>query len=303
MAITIDTTSVDLHIPEFWSRKTVDETEHNLEFAQRFDRQFEKEAGARPYDQVNVATVSNFSVTSNITLGVAGTLSADTPANDPELDFNIAINTHAYKFFDMETEAQIMTDGNLLEKYAAKAAYAVAWKIDTDMAAFVDDWGSGTNGVIGTLGVALTDDDVIDALRQMNDAKVPQDGISFIMSSLQQAAFRKQEFFRNNDYAAAIGQIQKQTKGVFARIHNMDWVMSTNVEGSNSAGHDNAIFHREAVALCIIDNMRRKRFYEIDTDSDKFAVHAIYGALEVRGGAYTGTAGDMGGWGIWAKGL
>ena len=104
-------------------------------------------------------------------------------------------------------------------------------------------------------------------------------------------------------YEAAVGSITKQVPGAFARIHNLEWYMSTNVEGTNTAGHDNAIFQREAVALCIIDNMRQKRFYEITTDSEQFAVHAIYGALEIRGGTFTGVAGQMGGAGIWAKGL
>ena len=64
--------------------------------------------------------------------------------------------------------------------------------------------------------------------------------------------------------------------------YGADTFWSGNVEGSNAVGHDNGMYHKEAVAVAMIDNMRVETFYNIDTDSDKRAVHVIFGLIEVR---------------------
>jgi hypothetical protein len=58
--------------------------------------------------------------------------------------------------------------------------------------------------------------------------------------------------------------------------------MSTHVEGSNAAGHDNTMLHREALALAIQIDMPSHYFFDIDYLAHKYVVECLYGVKEMR---------------------
>jgi hypothetical protein len=57
---------------------------------------------------------------------------------------------------------------------------------------------------------------------------------------------------------------------------------SVNVEGSNSAGHDNAMFHRAAFALVKQQAPKTFTMFDIDYFARKVASEQIYGTKEMR---------------------
>ena len=266
-----------LMIPELWSAITADQREENLIIFNMYDRQYEREAGKQAYDTINIAGVNNFAVAG--TLGVGGTL--EYTAGQFANQIQLSIDQHIYHAFDIETEAELMTNISLMQKLTGKSAYAMALKMDDDAAGFIDDF--GTN-IVGTLGSPLDEEDVRTAMRLLNDKIVPESNRFFVMSPYQQAHFMGIERLTNSLYASAVGNLNVGPKfrGYFGTHHGADWYMTGNVDGTNSAGHANGMFHREAVATAVIDNMRTASMYEINTDSNKHAIHAIYGLIEVR---------------------
>ena len=278
MPITTTTTAATV-IAELWSALTRDAREENLEVWNRFDHSWESELSGGG-DTVHIQGIQNFSTAAR-TLGVGGSLTYD--AGQFETQVNLIIDTHSYQAFDLETEAQLMSNINLMEKFSRKSGYGVALTMDDAAAAFIDDGASGS-GNVGTLNTPLDEEDVRRGTRLLDDSLAPTDNRTFLMSPAQREHFMGVERLVNSLYGTSVGNLNlnQQSRGAFAHSHGADWVVSGNTEGSNTVGHDNGMWQREAVAVAAIDNMRTVTFYNIDTDSDKFATHSIYGLVLVR---------------------
>jgi len=287
MALTT-TTTADSAIPEVWSALTADAREENLIVFNMFDRKYEEEQGSKPYDTIHIQGINNFA-TGALTLGVGGTVTYEAGAFASQID--LVIDTHAYHAFDLETEAEMLTNINLMERLASKSGYAVSLKMDDDAAGLIDDFGTNT---VGVLGQPLDEEDVRTAARLLDDVLAPTSGRYFVMSPYQRSHFMGIEKLTNSLYGSALGTIDvnDQKRGMFFRSHGADWYVTGNVEGSNAAGHDNGMFQKEAVAVAVVDNMRTVSMYEIDTDSTKHVIHSLYGLKEVRDDH-----------GVWMKGL
>lgn len=275
------TTTADTMIPELWSVMTADQREAKLRLVNMFDRRYEQEAAAKAYDTIHIQGFSNFTAETGTfanTLGVGGTLTYT--AGVYQTQVNLTINTHAYHAFDLETEADLLTNVSQLEGLARKTAYEVAHRLDDDAAAFVDDFDNN----VGTLAVPLTDSDIRRAVQYLDDAFAPADTRFFVFSHAERRNLMDVEKYVNSLYKDALGSVRTDIpEGAISGLYGMQWYVLDNTEGSNSAGHDNGMFHREAVAVAIVDNMRTVSQYEVDTDSTKYAIHLIYGMIEVRG--------------------
>ncbi len=291
-------TGADALIAEVWSSATRDSLLPNLVMGNIVDRSFEEQLSGLIGDTIHVHgvgdtgdTVSGFNVAdgSNETVLTAGaTLTADVLRFMTEVD--IAIDTHAYKFFDLEHELDLFTQMDLLERGAERATFTVAFKIDDDGAGLIDDFTQN----VGTLGVGLSDNNVLRGVQYLNDANAQEEGRFALVSAAQQLEFLKIEKYVNQLYSTSQSTQQPENgtfRGRFGNLYGVDFYMSTNTEGTNAAGHDNGMWQREALALVVVDNMRSADDYEISTDSHRFAVHSIYGWKEIRDTS-----------GVWAKG-
>lgn len=278
------TTTADTAIPEVWSKLTYDYREANLLWVNLYDRKYEEEFKGIALDRVNIQGIDVFSTggeagTHANTLGVGGTLTYD--AARFQTQRILIVDTHAYQAFDLETEAEMMTNIDLLDRLAKAAAYAVAHRIDDDAAAFADD--SHSSQTVGALATPLADSDITRSVQYLDDARAPETERYFVLSPAERRNLLAIDKFINQLYAKAVGSMDAdKIRGHVANILGLEWFVSQNVEGSNAAGHDNFIFHKDCVAALIMDNMRTASQYEIDTDSTKYAVHSIYGMLEIR---------------------
>lgn len=271
-----DTTNASTFIPTLWSRITADDREENLIMAGTFDRRYEQEAGNQPYNTINIQSVPNLTV--GTTLGVGATLTHTEAAMNARVV--LSIDTHAYRSFDLEVELEMLANVDLMAKLSAKAGYAVALRIDDDCAGFIDNF----DNAVGTLAVPNTYDDVVRGWQYLEDNLAPPNNRYFAMSPAAAAEFYKEERFINMLYGKVVGSMNGKAirDAVADPIFGLKWLSSGNVEGTNAAGHDNGIYQSEAVALAIVDNMRMEKQFELDTDSTKVAVHALYGIIEVR---------------------
>lgn len=274
------TSTADALIGEIWSGMTADARESKLLYWHTFDQKYQADLLTnRRGDTVHIGGVNNFG-TGAATLGVGGTLTYEAGSFATNID--LVVNTHAYHAFDLETEADLLSQIDLMAKLAGKSGYAVALYVDDQAAGMVDDFSTNT---VGQLATPLELDDFITAERMLADAMAPT-GRRFIgMSPIQRSHLLTQERFVNSLYKDALGGLTFNgvlAEGAMGTLMGASAFWTNNVEGTNAAGHDNGMWQEEAVAVAMLDNFRVREMYEIDTDSDKRATHVILGLVEVR---------------------
>ena len=274
-----DTTNLSSSVPQMYSHMTADYREANFLYVNLFDRKYE--ADLSEGDRVFIHGVDRFAAetaTQANTLGTAGSLTFD----EANLIARISLiaDTHIYQAFDLEYEADLFSNIGLMEKLTKASGYAVAHRIDDDAAGLIDNFSQ----TVGTLAVGFTESDIKRGVQYLNDAFAPEDGRVFVFSPAEQMNLFGIERFVNAQYSASIGNVNVDSKykGYVTNILGMDWYMSLNVEGTNSAGHDCGMWQKEACATLIVEESRPVSHYEISTDTTRYAVHAIYGFIEVR---------------------
>lgn len=105
-----------------------------------------------------------------------------------------------------------------------------------------------------------------------------------MISPAQKAGFFALSQFVNKDYE----KLNSEVRGKGAtRAHIGNWMdvpvyQSVNTEGTNAAGHDNTVFHKEALALVVQIAMQSYNFFDIDYFADKYATEQLYGTQEMR---------------------
>jgi len=288
MAITdTDTTRVSDTIPQMYSHMTADYREANFVYVNLFDRKYESELSEG--DRVFIHGINTFdteaSTQANELTTAAGTSTTGTLGFDEaslKARISLIADTHIYQAFELEYEADLFSNIGLMEKLTKASGYAVAHRIDDDAAGLIDDFDSST--AVGTFAVGLTESDVKRGVQYLNDAFAPEDSRVFVFSPAEQMNLFGIERFVNAQYSASIGNVNVDAKykGYVTNILGMDWYMSLNVEGTNAAGHDNGIWQKEACATLIVEESRPVSHYEITTDTTRYAIHAIYGFVEVR---------------------
>ena len=291
MAITdTDTTNLANTVPQMYSHMTADYREANFVFVNLFDRKYESDLSEG--DRVFIHGVNSFQDTQDTTtlaampasgsLGSAGGGSGSLTFDEASLKSRISLiaDTHIYQAFELEYEADLFSNIGLMEKLTKASGYAVAHRIDDDAAALVDNFSQ----TVGTAAVGLTESDIKRGVQYLNDAFAPEDSRVFVFSPAEQMNLFGIERFVNAQYSGSIGNVNVDSKykGYVTNILGLDWYMSLNVEGTNAAGHDNGMWQKEACATLIVEESRPVSHYEISTDTTRYAVHAIYGFIEVR---------------------
>ena len=291
MAITdTDTTNLANTVPQMYSHMTADYREANFVFVNLFDRKYESDLSEG--DRVFIHGVNSFQDTQDTTtlaampasgsLGSAGGGSGSLTFDEASLKSRISLiaDTHIYQAFELEYEADLFSNIGLMEKLTKASGYAVAHRIDDDAAALVDNFSQ----TVGTAAVGLTESDIKRGVQYLNDAFAPEDSRVFVFSPAEQMNLFGIERFVNAQYSSSIGNVNVDSKykGYVTNILGLDWYMSLNVEGTNAAGHDNGMWQKEACATLIVEESSPVSHYEISTDTTRYAVHAIYGFIEVR---------------------
>ena len=279
MAIT-HTSTASTVIPELWASETRDTREDKLVILNTFDRTFEAELLGKGFgDTVHISGFDNLG-TQNTASMTSSTRSLTYTAGVYLSQVNLVVDTHGYMAVDLGSEVDIFSNVDNMAKLAHKAGYSVALALDDAAAAFIDDFSTA----LGTLAVSLTDADVRGGKRRLDNNKAPEEGRTFLFSATQLAEFLGVEKYVNALYNKAIGSLDGAAMpgALPGRLYGFNWLVSTNVEGSDAAGHDNGMYQKESVAVAVLQSNRTETFYDIDSDSDKVAVHSLYGMIEVR---------------------
>ena len=193
-----------------------------------------------------------------------------------ETAITLTINQHVYSAFELEEFEENLSIVDLESKYTKAAAYVVNLNIDATLAGLIDDFSQNT----GTLTVPLTDEDVRVGVQYLEDANAPMERRWFAQSPATKMALLGVDRYASSDFNRGGGA--NVVRGTFGDIYGLTCWNSTNVEGTNAAGHDNGIYQSDAIALGMRMQPKTRKFDDIQNLSRQVAVSAIYGVIETR---------------------
>ena len=252
-------------IPELWSTKVLEFRQANLGAADRVDRNFEGE-----FEFGDTLHVPNLT---ELTVRTKAASTDVTYETYTEAVTDIVINTHTYAAIKIEDILKVQAMPGLMEKYTSQFGYVLKKDIDTAITGRFD----GFTQAVGTLLVPLTEADYRRAIQYLNDANAPQEGRSWFLSPAEMTNALGIDKFVNKDYSAAT--VNGAHVGT---IYGIPVFETTNLEGSNGAGHDNALIQESAIALAVQQNVVTESQYDIDALAWKTVAHQIYGHQEMR---------------------
>ncbi|MBW2672500.1 MAG: hypothetical protein JRD89_03670 [Deltaproteobacteria bacterium] len=276
----LDNTSQDYFIPEVWSPIILDSREANLLFAQFCDTRYEK--GLTKGDVIHV---------NDLPLLSAREKSENTAVQYETVSHSqtdISIDQYYYAAIAVEKETMVQALKDQAAMFAPKMGYALALQIDDTVAGLVDD----LNNHVGTLTVGTTVNNWIRAVQYLDDANAPDEDRVAIVSPAEWGNIIQQDFFVKDSYKESVGQLSAKAKrGYFGSALGVNFYKSSNVEGTNAAGHDNALFHKSAFALVRQLAPTTESQYDIDYLARKIVSYELFGTQEMRNDH-----------GVWVKG-
>jgi N4-gp56 family major capsid protein len=280
----IDRTTADVFIPEIWSGDALIERESQLVFGNLIDRRLESQLSVG--DTIHVPSISNLGAARTKTTNGAVTFVTVTEtmaqAGDDGFDgVTVTVTTHDYNAIAVESIAKLQTNRDLMSAYASKMGYSLALAFDDVIAGYVDNF----SNTVGALAVELNPDDVLDAIQSLDDADVPQNERYMVVSPAQAIAFLKYDRHVHKDYESVHGMVEGKPgldRSYVTSILDVPIWKSTNVEGTNSAGHDNGLFHKEAITAIMQMSPTSHSAFDIDYLADKIVMEQVYGSSEQR---------------------
>lgn len=256
-------------VPELWSRKVLDAVHSRLVVVPLTDHQWEPELIKG--NIMNVGILNTVTAT-EVTVGTEGVIQ------------DIATGTKKQIVIDQYYEAPVVLDDmtdlqsqvNLVKAAQIESGYAIAKKIDSTLCALFSAL-SGATGY-GTDGSAITDDVLIDAVEELDEADVPEDDRVWVFDPSARADIMKIDKFVRSDYGYGdvipVGQFRKNVYGAPIYITNNLTV--------NSIGNYGVYMHKKALAIIaqeknVVDLVRQPLKHQITINTT-----ALWGVKEMR---------------------
>ena len=283
MSTSITSTTGAVNNPAITSKDVIEFREANLGFSGTVSTRYK--------DEARVGTTIRWGLVGLPNSGAARTKSEGNSGNDITYDVEtptavtLTINQHMYSAFELEEFESTLSIVDQNKWYTKAAAYALDTSIDDTLAALPDNFGNP----VGTLAIDLTDDDVRRGVQYLDDANAPNEGRYFAMSPATKNSMLSIDRYASSDFNRGGGA--NIVRGTFGDIYGLTTWVSTNVEGTNAAGHDNAIYQRDSMAMAMRMRPKTRRFDDIQNQSEQVSIAAIWGVIETRDDH-----------GVWARG-
>lgn len=269
----ITSTTASVSNPAITSKDVIEFREANLAFSGAVSTRYKDEARVGTTIRWSNITAPNSGAARQKSEGNNNTTTKDVTT---ETAVTLTINQHWYSQFELEEFEDALSTVDQVKWASRGAAYVVNLAVDDALAALPDDF----TQAVGTLTVDGSDEDVRRANQYLDDANAPADGRFYGMSPAM-----KNGMFGIDRYASADfnrGSGVNIIKGEFPGIYNLRNFVSTNIEGSNSIGHDNTIHQRDAIALAMRMSPKKREFDDISNLSTTYSISCIFGVVEIR---------------------
>jgi hypothetical protein len=272
----ITVTTAATFIPEVWSKDVLFAKEEKLVMANLVDKHWTAEM-VKLGDILHIPFVKNLSVTDK-TANTEVTFSANT-----EGEITITVNKHKHVAVRIEDIVAKQAKPELRAGYTRKMGFALAKQVDTDLAGLY----TALSITKGFTTSKLTYNIILDANQVLDENDVPSDDRHLFISAAQKRAMLEIPEFINKDFSI-LGNLQLNgaMKGAFmgSILENIGVWWSNNVPTTGTAPKvsHNMLFHREAFALVMQQDIRMQSDYNIRHLADELVGDALYGVQEIR---------------------
>lgn len=222
-------------IPEVWAASALGALKANTVMSQLVNRNYEDEV-ANHGDIVNVPVRGALSVNdkSEDTVVTLQTPTAST--------VQVTLNKHKEVSFLVEDVARAQANQDILMGYIEDGIIAIAEQIDTDLLALYTGFSTTPIDATGGIGV----DDVVEARRLLNAAKVPMSNRFIVWHEDAEKEILQLEKFTSADYGAGTAIAEASIGRRFGFGHFMDQNVATATSETK-----NLAFHRDAMTLAM----------------------------------------------------
>lgn len=280
----IDSTTADQMIPEVWSPKMIVSREAAFNYARTVDLSYKPLL--RMGDILNVPNVSSMTAQTKTKSSNAATqyeTLTDTVTQ-------ITVATWGYSALAVEEIVDVQAIADQAAVYAPKQGAALSKQVDDTLAGHPDDF----SNFVGTLASNLTFTNILRSIQYLDDADVDEEGRVIHVSPAEAVGLLQMKEYVHNDYSMLHGSgpaTSAHERGYVTSFLGVPIYKSTNVEGTNAAGHDNTIFQKEAIALILQKEPSSWTLKDPDFFVRKIAFSQIYGSAMMRNDH-----------GVWVKG-
>lgn len=274
-------------IPDVWSTETLDAIQHETLLADSTDKRLE--AMMKFGDVAHVPRISNLTTQTKS----AGSDVTFEQISEGEQQLTIATHEYAAVYVEDITEAQSQL--SVRAKYTDAMGYTLARGQEVSVAALFQSFAT----IVGTLGVELTEDNIIAAWSSLNTYSAPMSDRFIALSPGMVQGLAKIDTFRSQLYGGSAGEMTRN--GQFLGNVFGAKVLMSNLLRSPSAGQaEGAMYHRNQMYMVRqIKPTTIPPFHNPAGIGWQVVQHNLYGLAEVNRPPETpggGTAIDV--WGV-----
>lgn len=267
--VNVGTTAGNVFRPNIWSKEVLMFVKSNLvllPLIRHYDSDV-KSAG----QTVEIPNVSE--ITANIkSQNTVVTLNYNT-----ETKTTITINRHYESSFLVEDILATQSNYSTRSDYTQAAAYAIAEKVDEDIAKTMTAAFTG----YGAYGTALNDNLILTVNRYLSEAKAPRTDRSIVVHPKGEAELLAIDKFVRYD---ALGTGEAIKNGKLGTIYGSTVYMSQNLVYLDTATdeYSSLFFHKEAAAIAMQVSPRTQAQYKQEYLGWLVTVDVLYGVTTLR---------------------
>jgi P22 coat protein - gene protein 5. len=271
--VNIGTTASDAFAPDVWSKEVLMFVKSNLvllPLIKHYDA--DVKSSGQTLEIPNVSAISANLKAENTVV----TLNYNT-----ESKTTITLNKHYESSFIVEDIAATQAQSNLRTDYTQAAAYAIAEKIDSDLATNMTSTWKTASQAYGAYGTAISDTLILAVNRYLSENKAPRTDRSLVVHPKGESELLAIDKFVRYD---ALGSGEAIKTGKLGTLYGVEVYMSQNLVYLDTATdeYNHLFFHKEAWAIAMQMEPRTQASYKQEYLGWLVTVDVLYGHTSLR---------------------
>lgn len=271
--VNIGATAASVFRPNVWSKEVLTFVKSNLvllPLIKHYDA--DVKGGGQTLEIPNVSAISANLKSQNTVV----TLNYNT-----ETKTTITLNKHYESSFIVEDLVKVQSNYETRSDYTQAAAYAIAEKIDANIAADMTTAWKTASQTIGTYGTAISDAVILAVNRYLSENKAPRTDRALVVHPKGEAELLAIDKFVRYD---ALGTGEAIKNGKLGTIYGAEVFVSQNLVYLDTATdeYNSLFFHKEAFAIALQMEPRTQAQYKQEYLGWLVTVDVLYGLQTLR---------------------
>lgn len=271
--VNIGATAGSVFRPNVWSKEVLTFVKSNLvllPLIKHYDADVKN--GGQTLEIPNVSAISANLKAQNTVV----TLNYNT-----ETKTTITLNKHYESSFIVEDLVKVQSNYETRSDYTQAAAYAIAEKIDANIAADMTTAWKTASQTIGTYGTAISDAVILAVNRYLSENKAPRTDRALVVHPKGEAELLAIDKFVRYD---ALGTGEAIKNGKLGTIYGAEVFVSQNLVYLDTATdeYNSLFFHKEAFAIALQMEPRTQAQYKQEYLGWLVTVDVLYGLQTLR---------------------